>query len=157
MSESDRERGLYGKYRVERVDGKDKGPYFVLGYRTDRHSRAGLAAYAASCRQEFPALAADLDAELSKYPIPADEFRGGAEERSANEKERGFVAGLDERLERFLDFVAAEYSFPLAVENKLSMYHFFVDELNDNPSSRYLIAEALTAAAARLTADRSVR
>lgn len=156
MAESDRGRGLYGKYRVERVDGKDKGPYFVLGYATDPHARAAVAAYAASCRQDDPALAADLDAELSKY-TPVASRGSAAEYRSANGREREFAAGLDTRLERFLDFLAAEYSFPLTADNKLSVYHFFVDELNGNPSSRYLIAEALTAAAARLTANRTVR
>lgn len=66
MGNTDRTRGLYAKYHVERVDGKAKGPYFVLAYRTDPHARAALAAYADSCRADYPALAADLDAELAR-------------------------------------------------------------------------------------------
>lgn len=151
MAESDRDRGLYGKFRVERVDGKDKGPYFVLGYATDPHARSALATYAAACRDEYPTLAADLRAELLKHEPPA---RGGSagEQRLVDDKERAFVHGLDSQLEGFLDYVAAEYPFPLTDENALAMCHFFVDELNNNPSSRYLIAQALTAAAVRLTA-----
>lgn len=40
----DENRGLYGKYRVERVDGKRKGPYFVLAYTSDPHAAVALAA-----------------------------------------------------------------------------------------------------------------
>lgn len=63
---SDQQRGLYGKYRVERLDGRDKGPYFVLAYLTDPHAAAALAAYAASCEDEYPLLAADLRRELER-------------------------------------------------------------------------------------------
>lgn len=66
MDTTDRTRGLYAKYDVRRRDGKAKGPYFVLAYRTDPHARAALRAYADSCRAEYPALAADLDHELSR-------------------------------------------------------------------------------------------
>lgn len=62
------ERGLYGKYRVERVDGKDKGPYFVLGYTSDPHAAVALAAYAASCEADYPQLAADLREALRGQP-----------------------------------------------------------------------------------------
>lgn len=64
MPPGDHQRGLYGKYRVERIDGKRKGPYFVLAYTTDPHARAALAAYADSCEDEYPLLAADLRREL---------------------------------------------------------------------------------------------
>lgn len=63
----DTERGLYGKYRVQRVDGQDKGPYFVLAYASDPHARVALAAYIESCRADYGPLAADLTAELAKY------------------------------------------------------------------------------------------
>jgi hypothetical protein len=62
----DRERGLYGKYKVERADGKDKGPYFVLAYATDPHARVALRAYAESCANEYRALANDLMRELDE-------------------------------------------------------------------------------------------
>lgn len=66
----DRQRGLYGKYRVERSDGKSKGPYFVLAYTSDPHARVALAAYADSCAEEFPLLAADLRRELGSETTP---------------------------------------------------------------------------------------
>lgn len=156
MGESDNHRGLYGKYRVERVDGKAKGPYFVLAYASDPHARAALATYAASCRDAKPALASDLHAELLKY-VPPTDANGAPGPRSANDTERAFVQSLDSRLEGLLDHVAAGYQFPLTAEDTLSVYHFFVDELNTNPASRYLIAEALAGAVVRLTSDRAVR
>jgi hypothetical protein len=62
-------RGLYGKFRVERTDGRNEprdqaARYFVLDYVGDRHARAALLAYAASIREENPPLAADIDREL---------------------------------------------------------------------------------------------
>lgn len=61
----DRQRGLYGKYLVERVSdpaGKhDACRYFVLDPQHDPHAAAALRAYADSARDEYPALAADLD------------------------------------------------------------------------------------------------
>lgn len=59
-TDPDTQRGLYGKYKVERIDGKPRGPYFVLDYAHDPHAVAALLAYADSCEAEFPALAADL-------------------------------------------------------------------------------------------------
>lgn len=61
----DHHRGLYPKYRVERTDGKQKGPYFVLDYTSDPHARIALQAYAESCRDDYPLLAADLDQRLA--------------------------------------------------------------------------------------------
>ena len=54
--------GLYGKYyglRRTRDGSEVEGWYFVL-HEDDRHSDAALAAYADSCADEFPELAADL-------------------------------------------------------------------------------------------------
>jgi len=63
--------GLYGKFYVSRVDGKDlpfgskeNAKYFVLDYENDPYARKALRAYANACRQEFPDLAADLYQEL---------------------------------------------------------------------------------------------
>jgi hypothetical protein len=60
----DRERGIYRKYDVQRVDGRaDKHSgceYFVLDLTHDKFAPAALAAYAAACAEEFPALSADL-------------------------------------------------------------------------------------------------
>ena len=72
----DRERGLYGKYIVERSDGSS-GPggkhercdYFVLDLVHDPFAIPSLRAYADACEATLPHLAADLrsharDAEL---------------------------------------------------------------------------------------------
>lgn len=42
-------------------------PFFVLRYTTDPHARAAFAAYANSCRTDYPALAADIDAALARW------------------------------------------------------------------------------------------
>lgn len=61
---SDEERGLYHKFKVTRrndPDGRHDGcHYFVLDINHDRHARAALEAYADSCEDTHPALAADL-------------------------------------------------------------------------------------------------
>ncbi len=66
---TDRQRGLYGKFLVERADGssapggKHAGcEYFVLDVTHDRHAKAALAAYADSAEVAYPLLAADLRA-----------------------------------------------------------------------------------------------
>lgn len=63
-----KERGLFGKYYVSRVDRKDRrgGPkenagYFVLDFVHDPHAIAALVAYARACRKDSPLLAADID------------------------------------------------------------------------------------------------
>jgi hypothetical protein len=65
----DTKRGLYGKYRVERLDGSSGPggkhqfcPYFVLDLEHDKHAKAAIKAYAKSCTKEFPELAKDLKA-----------------------------------------------------------------------------------------------
>lgn len=69
--DSDRERGLYRKYRLTRVaeDGTPiyevDEPFFALRYTRDPHARAALNAYADSCADEAPQLAADMRRELS--------------------------------------------------------------------------------------------
>lgn len=61
---SDSERGLYRKYRVQRL-GDRAGKhahceYYVLDLQHDKFSGAALAAYADACEAEYPQLAADL-------------------------------------------------------------------------------------------------
>jgi len=60
----DAERGIYDKYRVQRLnDSTNKHAecsYFVLDLVHDRHAKAALEAYADSCEAEFPELARDL-------------------------------------------------------------------------------------------------
>lgn len=56
---SDKDCGLYGKYRVERVDGKPVEWAFVLND-TDPYTPFALLAYARACERDYPALASDL-------------------------------------------------------------------------------------------------
>ena len=68
----DRERGLYGKYIVERSDGSS-GPggkhercdYFVLDLVHDPHAVSALAQYAHDCESTHPALYDDLTDKLA--------------------------------------------------------------------------------------------
>lgn len=67
----DTARGLYEKFNVTRTDGKSAPgekhhgcQYFVLDCDHDPHARAALAAYAASCKAEYPLLAGDVRALL---------------------------------------------------------------------------------------------
>ncbi len=63
----DKQLGLYGKYKVERTDGRS-GPgkkhedcrYFVLDLVHDKHAIPAILAYANSCEADYPALAKDL-------------------------------------------------------------------------------------------------
>jgi hypothetical protein len=65
--------GLYGKFRVARVDGRDQpggdkadARYFVLDYVNDENARAALMLYADLCEDELPALAADLRHQIEE-------------------------------------------------------------------------------------------
>mgnify|MGYP003624606764 CR=1 FL=1 len=67
----DNSRGLFHKFHIERTDGKsDPGEkhhgcdYFVLDLTHDQHAIPALRAYARSCAEELPLLAADLRAKL---------------------------------------------------------------------------------------------
>lgn len=64
----DPNRGIYHKFTVTRTDGTsapggkhDACFYFVLDLDHDPHAKAALAAYAESCRADYPLLAKDLD------------------------------------------------------------------------------------------------
>lgn len=63
--------GLYEKFKVIRMDGKDAPgekhhgcKYFVLDLDHDPHAVAAIAAYEKSCRQENPVLAGNLETWL---------------------------------------------------------------------------------------------
>ncbi len=62
-------RGLYGKFNVQRTDGRDAPGqkhhgcrYFVMDLDHDPYAIAAIRAYAVACRPTHPQLAADLDA-----------------------------------------------------------------------------------------------
>ena len=67
---TDKERGLYRKYRVSRLDdvmGKHNDCfYFVLDTNHDPFAIPALKAYAHACREEYPVLAQDIDDLLTK-------------------------------------------------------------------------------------------
>lgn len=67
--DSDRERGIYGKYSVERThdpNGKHENcNYFVLDLIHDSYGRSALYTYANLCEQEFPLLARDIRSLLT--------------------------------------------------------------------------------------------
>ena len=69
----DRTRGLYGKFFVERTDGKSEPgekhhgcEYYVLDLMHDKYAVPALRAYAEHCQAEYPALAADLFAKADE-------------------------------------------------------------------------------------------
>lgn len=73
--------GLYQKFTVTRTDGKDapggkheKAEYFVLNLITDTHALPAIAAYADSCQEQYPLLAADLRAKVATAVTAASEF-----------------------------------------------------------------------------------
>lgn len=71
----DKNRGLYGKFKVERMDGSS-GPggkhehcmMYVLDLEHDPHAKAAIRAYADSCEKDYPMLARDLR-DLLKPPV----------------------------------------------------------------------------------------
>ena len=74
----DKTRGLYEKFTVYRNDGssvvggKHNGcRYFVVDLDHDKHATAALMAYAASCGDEYPLLARDLE-EIVRERISQD-------------------------------------------------------------------------------------
>lgn len=68
MNQDDRQRGLYGKYDVRKIDtGERVFQCFVLRPNKDEFSRQALAAYADACEGEYPALAFDLRKWLARY------------------------------------------------------------------------------------------
>ncbi len=59
---SKKDKGLYKRYEVTRVDGKEDEPgttYFVLRF-GEKHAKAALLAYANSVQDEQPQLAREL-------------------------------------------------------------------------------------------------
>ena len=62
-------KGIYGKYKVEKTDGSQMDPkaiYFTLRLDTDPHGRLAVRMYIASCREENPELARDLEELLER-------------------------------------------------------------------------------------------
>ena len=71
--DADRQRGLYNKYDVKRLDGSSEAgkkhegcEYFVLDLTHDPFALIAARAYAAACEATYPLLAADLAARLDE-------------------------------------------------------------------------------------------
>lgn len=72
-----REQGLFQKFNVSRLDGRDApgekhhgAEYFVLDLSDDPHAVPAIAAYAASCASDYPALSADLLRKIAALELP---------------------------------------------------------------------------------------
>ena len=85
---ADRTRGLFAKYRVERLDGKEKGPYFVLAPDTDPFARDAIEAYAMACDATHQQLADDLLAWRDRIDAAAKQREEIADLSRALENER---------------------------------------------------------------------
>ena len=81
----DRTRGLYGKFYVERTDGKSAPgekhhgcEYYVLDLMHDKYAVPALRAYAEHCQAEYPLLAAALIvAEIERLDRAAQPIDSG--------------------------------------------------------------------------------
>ena len=76
-----RQKGLYQKFNVSRTDGADQpggkhhaAEYFVLDLSDDPFAIPAIVAYAAACRADYPALAADLERKAAEKALVASEF-----------------------------------------------------------------------------------
>lgn len=100
----DTTKGLYQKYDVRRTDGSSElgqkhygCKYFVLDITHDPHALPALKAYADSCRNEYPLLAADLDKIMKKPTIEDVDRRcfqllnGGDGERTCGEMKKQLI------------------------------------------------------------------
>lgn len=75
------QQGIYNKFNVTRTDGRHAAgqkhadcDYFVLDLSHDKHALPALTAYAVSCKEEFPLLAADLRAKISATASASNVF-----------------------------------------------------------------------------------
>lgn len=103
------QRGVFNKYRVERLDGKsapgrkhDGCAYFVLDIDHDPHALPALLAYADSCEEEIPLLARDLRkaAEMRAFGLESRavmELKDGVRRDPSQEGESGEAKWLCER------------------------------------------------------------
>jgi len=79
MAHEKRNRGIYTKYYVSRIDKSDQPggihygcEYYVLDLTYDKYAKVAIAAYADACKTELPALAVDLMAKV-KDTVPGNQ------------------------------------------------------------------------------------
>ena len=72
------EQGLFGKFHVSRLDGRDApggdrhgARYFVIDLDNDPHATPALRAYAEACEDDYPLLAQDLLAQIDRIELGA--------------------------------------------------------------------------------------
>ncbi|MDO3096790.1 hypothetical protein [Mycobacteroides abscessus] len=92
-------KGLYGKYRVERMDGKPIRACFVLEYLDDLHANKALLEYAFSVERVNPELAKDLRTEWGKWPGRSQQEPGESLARGLDDLAAGRVSRRDDYLE----------------------------------------------------------
>ena len=73
----DTNRGLYGKFKIERTDGRSapgekhaECEYFVLDLTHDPFALYAFGAYVEACQEKYPKLAADLEEKLRRLHDP---------------------------------------------------------------------------------------
>jgi len=94
--------GIYQKFVVVRVDGKDEPggkhhdcEYFVMDLDHDKHAPAAMAAYAQSCKDEYPVLSSEI---LARFPSPPDQSARIAELERALMVANADIESLEDRL-----------------------------------------------------------
>lgn len=111
MTTPDTGRGLYPKYRVEKINGKPVGECFVLEEH-DPHAIAALRAYAESCCTEFQSLATDLVLMAERWeettdPVDAHRALQKAARELAHHADNGtsanYFASIDRLEEKLRD------------------------------------------------------
>ncbi len=72
---SDKQKGLYQKYQVTKVEGKTdpEAIYIVLRVDTDMHARLAVLLYSALIAKTYHKLSFDLNVMLHKLGLPAQE------------------------------------------------------------------------------------
>ncbi|MCK9985648.1 MAG: hypothetical protein AzoDbin1_02120 [Azoarcus sp.] len=72
------DQGLFGKFHVSRIDGRDApggdrhgARYFVIDLDHDPHAKPALRAYAEACEDDFPQLAQDIRAQIDRIELGA--------------------------------------------------------------------------------------
>lgn len=75
------DQGIYNKFNVTRTDGRHAAgekheacEYFVLDLSHDKHALPALAAYAASCKSDYPLLSADLRSKAMSAIVAENAF-----------------------------------------------------------------------------------
>lgn len=118
----DKNKGLYGKFAVQRMDGSDQPggkhhgcEYFVLDLSHDPHAEPALRAYAFSCRHE--------------YPLLSDDLREKAQSMRESGASRGQLRNIDSRVEITLRQALALVDFFGGSDAEITIQYFGPGEM----------------------------